>query len=83
MQENKNLNPVVEEEGFDLVKIVMIFLTYWKLFLVSVIVDFSTTRTPPIRAFHLLYGWHIVKSKQELNFTMPRLSMSTDRASYF
>ena len=38
MQENKNLNPVVEEEGFDLVKIVMIFLAYWKLFLVSVII---------------------------------------------
>ena len=38
MQENKNFNNVVEEEGFDLAKVVMLFLTYWKLFLVSVIV---------------------------------------------
>ena len=39
MQENKSLNNanVVEEEGLDIAKILTLFFTYWKLFLVSVI----------------------------------------------
>lgn len=37
MQENNNLNKTIEEEGFDLAKILTQFLTHWKLFLVSVV----------------------------------------------
>lgn len=37
MQENKNITTSVEEEGFDISKIVSNFLAHWKLFVVSVI----------------------------------------------
>ena len=37
MQENKNLNNTVEDEGLDIGKILTLFFTYWKLFVVSVI----------------------------------------------
>lgn len=37
MQENKGLNNAVEEEGLDIGKILTLFFTYWKLFLVSVV----------------------------------------------
>lgn len=37
MQENKNITTSVEEEGFDISKIVSSFLAHWKLFVVSVI----------------------------------------------
>lgn len=37
MQENKNVTTQVEEEGFNINKIVSIFLSYWKLFVVSIV----------------------------------------------
>lgn len=38
MQDNKNINAPLEEEGINIGKIVSIFISHWKLFLVSVVV---------------------------------------------
>ena len=37
MIENKNITTPIEEEGFDISKIISSFLDHWKLFVVSIV----------------------------------------------